>query len=665
MAKGGNVIFDFDGNTKPIENKMSSLSKSVAKGTLITTAVTKGISAITSSLDGAIKRVDTLNNFPNVMRNLGIGAKESSQVINELSDKLNGLPTTLDDAAGAVQRFTSKNGDVKKSAKMFLAVNNAILAGGAGTQIQTSALEQLSQAYSKGRIDMMEWRTLQMAMPAQLNQVAKAMGITSDQLGEGLREGSISMDDFINTITRLNTKGVGEFASFEQQARGATGGIQTSITNLKTAITRGVANIINSFNDMLTKNNLPTLQEMIKIASAKISEAFTKMSKVIQGLNLAPVISLIKGLYKAFQILKPILPVIIASLVGYKLALLGIKAVNIVMGIMSFAKAFLTLIPAINGVRSAITLLNVAFSLNPIGIIIALIAGLVAIFVVLWNKCEWFRNFWIGLWEGIKTVFTTVWEALKTFFTETIPNAFTTFIEKAKNILLNLPYYIGYVIGLAIGKFVMFIKRLWTFATVDIPNFITKAVAWFKTLPSRIWQALKLAAVKFALFLIDLKSKAKSGIRQVVSNVISGFRSLPSKIKDIGLNIIRGLWNGIKNAKKWLLDKIKSFAGGVLDGLKDALGIHSPSKITFGMGVNLDKGMINGMTSMQKELQNTFDGMFDLSPNLYGNTSANFSPSVNVVNNISMEQDPLGQMVRKVKTFSGGAKNDFNYGMGV
>ena len=117
---------------------------------------------------------------------------------------------------------------------------------------------------------------------------------------------------------------------------------------------------------------------------------------------------MIKGLYNAFQILKPILPVIIASLVGYKLALLGIKAVNIVMGIIGFAKALLGLIPMINGVRSAITLLNVAFSLNPIGIIIALIAGLVAIFVVLWNKCEWFRNFWIGLWEGIKTVISTV-----------------------------------------------------------------------------------------------------------------------------------------------------------------------------------------------------------------------------------------------------------------
>ena len=620
MAKGGNVIFDFDGNTKPIENKMSSLTKSVAKGTLITTAVTKGISAITSSLDGAIKRVDTLNNFPNVMRNLGIGAKESSEVINDLSDKLNGLPTTLDDAAGAVQRFTSKNGDVKKSAKMFLAVNNAILAGGAGTQIQTSALEQLSQAYSKGRVDMMEWRTLQMAMPAQLNQVAKAMGITSNQLGEGLREGSISMDDFINTITRLNTKGVGEFASFEQQARGATGGIQTSITNLKTAITRGVANIINSFNDMLKKNNLPTLQEMIKIASTKISESFTEISKTIQGLNLEPVISLIKGLYNAFQILKPILPVIIASLVGYKLALLGIKAVNIVMGIMSFAKALLGLIPMINGVRSAITLLNVAFSLNPIGIIIALIAGLVAIFVVLWNKCEWFRNFWIGLWEGIKTVISTVINWIK---------------ENWKSLLLI-------IVNPFVGAF----------------NLLYQKCGWFRNFVNKFVNGVK-----------SLIRNAFNYVISIPSRIIEKWKNLIKGIKNIGSNLISGLWQGIKNKVSWLYDKIKGFGKGILDKVKGIFGVHSPSRKFAWIGEMNMVGLNEGMQNMKNKVMGTLNGIFtdmvNFSPNVNGSMSNNFSPSVNVVNNISMEQDPLGQMVRKVKTFSGGAKNDFNYGMGV
>lgn len=620
MAKGGNVIFDFDGNTKPIENKMSSLTKSVAKGTIISKVFDKGISAITSSLDGAIKRVDTLNNFPNVMKNLGVGAKDSSQVINELSDKLTGLPTTLDDAAGAVQRFTSKNGDVKKSAKMFLAVNNAILAGGAGTQIQTSALEQLSQAYAKGKPDMMEWRTLQMAMPAQLNQIAKAMGMTADQLGEGLRQGDISMDDFINTITKLNTKGVGKFASFEQQARGATGGIQTSITNLKTAITRGVANMINSFNDMLTKNNLPTLQEMIQIASSKISQAFTKMSKTIQGLNLKPVISLIKGLYKAFQILKPILPVIIASLAGYKLALLGIKAVNIVMGIMSFAKAFLTLIPAINGVRSAITLLNVAFSLNPIGIIIALITGLVAIFVVLWKKCDWFRNFWIGLWEGIKTVISTVINWIK---------------ENWKSLLLIM-------VNPFVGAF----------------NLLYQKCDWFRNFVNKFVNGVK-----------SLIRNAFNYVISIPSRIIEKWKNLIKGIKNIGSNLISGLWQGMKNKASWLYDKITGFGKGILSKVKGIFGVHSPSRKFAWIGEMNMVGLNEGMQNMKNKVMGTLNGIFtdmvDFSPNVNGSMSNNFSPSVNVVNNISMEQDPLGQMVRKVKTFSGGAKNDFNYGMGV
>ena len=54
-----------------------------------------------------------------------------------------------------------------------------------------------------------------------------------------------------------------------------------------------------------------------------------------------------------------------------------------------------------------------------------------------------------------------------------------------------------------------------------------------------------------------------------------------------------------------------------------------------------------------------------LSPNLYGNTSTNLSPNINVINNVNVEQDPLGQMVKNIKTFSGGSKNDFNYGMGM
>lgn len=202
---------------------------------------------IGSQLDDAVSRLDALNNFPRVMSNLGVSNEDAQASMSRLSDALIGLPTTLDDATQSVQRFTSANGNVKASTEMFLALNNAILSGGASSQVQATALEQLSQAYAKGKPDMMEWRSAMTAMPAQLKQVAIAMGYaSSNELGEALRSGKVSMNDFMKTMIELNKNSANGFQSFEEQARNSTGGVQTSMQNVKTAITRGLAEIMNA-----------------------------------------------------------------------------------------------------------------------------------------------------------------------------------------------------------------------------------------------------------------------------------------------------------------------------------------------------------------------------------------------------------------------------------
>ena len=233
--------------SKSASKTSSGLTASFTKAAIFTKILGLAIQTVTKNLGGAISRLDTLNNYTNVMSNLGISGEDANASIQRLSDKLQGLPTTLDDAVSSVQRFTSANGNIKASTDMFLALNNAILSGGANMQTQQSALEQLSQAYSKGKPDMMEWRTAMTAMPAQLKQVAIAMGyVSADQLGEALRNGKISMNEFMTTIMRLNKEGANGFQSFEQQAINSTGGIQTSMTNVKTAITRGLAEIMNA-----------------------------------------------------------------------------------------------------------------------------------------------------------------------------------------------------------------------------------------------------------------------------------------------------------------------------------------------------------------------------------------------------------------------------------
>ena len=76
-------------------------------------------------------------------------------------------------------------------------------------------------------------------------------------------------------------------------------------------------------------------------------------------------------------------------------------------------------------------------------------------------------------------------------------------------------------------------------------------------------------------------------------------------------------------------------------------------------------GLEKGMEDLQPELEKTMNSLFSLNPSITGSMNNTLSPTINVVNNVDMKTDPLGQVVANIKTFSNGAKNDYNYGMGV
>lgn len=249
----------------------SKINQALGLGLAVKT-VDSAVGMITGSVDSAIKRMDTLNNYTKVMGNLGVTKGDAKASKRELVKGLQGLPTALDDGVAAVQRFTSKNEDVKKSTKIFLGLNNAILAGGADSQIQASALEQISQSYSKGKPDMIEWRSLLTAMPAQVKMIASTFNMTSDQLGDALRNGSISMDDFMGRIAELNDKGGKGFRSFSDQAKDAVGGVGTGLANMHTAVTRGVAGVMGSIDKALKAGG----QGGIATVLGKVGDAFEK-----------------------------------------------------------------------------------------------------------------------------------------------------------------------------------------------------------------------------------------------------------------------------------------------------------------------------------------------------------------------------------------------------
>lgn len=222
--------------------------------TTVSQIASRVFNKVTSNIDGAVKRVDTLNNFPKVMQNFGISGLEASKMIKQLDIGVKGLPTSLNDIASLAQSFVPVTKNTEMATKTSLALNNALLAGGAVEQVRTAAMEQFRQALAKGRPEMEDWKALETAMPAQLQQTAKALGLGTGALsaysanGQGLykamKAGKITMDDFNNAMIKLNETGLGGFPSFAEQAKNATGGLQTSIANATTAITRGVGDII-------------------------------------------------------------------------------------------------------------------------------------------------------------------------------------------------------------------------------------------------------------------------------------------------------------------------------------------------------------------------------------------------------------------------------------
>lgn len=606
MAVAGSLTYDTKIDKIGFEKGLSSLKnrtngafsqiKNIVAGLGIDKLISASFNIINNSIDGAISRLDTLNNYPKVMSNLGIASDEAKKSIQKMSDKLSGLPTTLDQGTLAVQRFTSKNSDVGKSTDYFLALNNALLAGGASADIQSTALEQLSQSYAKGKPDMMEWRSIQTAMPAQLNQVAKSFGMTSDQLGEALKNGKISMDDFMGKIVELNQNGTGEFQSFEEQARNSTGGIATSITVAKTQVIKGVADIISKIDELLKNEGLGGIGEIISNIGKKAKEVLDKIAE-----KLPDIINFLKKI-------SPLLVSIVAGFTAYKIVLMAISAIQFVSKIGGMLTAFIQLLPAIKSVKDAMLLLNMTFAVNPIVLIVAAIAALVAGFTYLWNTSEEFRNFWIGLWENIKSAFETVWNAIGTFFTVTIPNWIQNIIDWFK----NLPYNIGYAIGEMLGYIIQFGIDCWDWVTTELPKIIQNIIQWFKELPGNIWNWLLNTIQRIKDWISNIKTTIQQKIPEIINSIIQWFKKLPQNMLNIGKNIVEGLWNGIVNAKNWIVDKVKSFAKGILDGMKNALGIHSPSTLFRDkIGRFIPQGIAVGIEADTDSALKSIDNMND------------------------------------------------------
>lgn len=336
-----------------------NLSK-VSMAGVIAAAVAVG-AAITKNIGNAVSRVDTLNNFPRVMANLGFGADEARTAINKLDQGVRGLPTSLNQIANGLQKIAPSSKTLDDATNLALAFNNALLAGGQSVELQSTAFEQFSQAVSKGKPDMIEWRSIATAIPGQLDQISQSLGYGRGEwqkMAKDVSEGVLPFDKVKEAIVKLNNDGLGELPSFAQQAKNATGGLSTAIANANTAIARGIANVIQAFGSGAVANAISSFGVQIEKALKGVQAAIINLRKFL-GENEAAVFALkgaVLGLAVALGVaLIPILTTVAGFLASAAVAAAPFVAAGIAIGLVAFVikKNWDRVAPVIERVKQA------------------------------------------------------------------------------------------------------------------------------------------------------------------------------------------------------------------------------------------------------------------------------------------------------------------------
>ena len=211
----------------------------------------------------------------------------------------------------------------------------------------------------------------------------------------------------------------------------------------------------------------------------------------------------------------------------------------------------------------------------------------------------------VGVGENIIPRINIVIQGL----TQLITQASQTIIPLAVETLLqNLPAIVaaGMDLIMALVNGILDNIDLLIDCTIELIDVVVNKL--IENLPKLIDGGIRLI-IALGIGLIEAIPQLVGKIPEIITAIIEGFASGASRILDIGKNIVEGVWQGIKNAAKWLKDKIFGFFDGIIGGVKDFLGIHSPSKVFAGIGGFMAEGLGEGFDdqfkSVKKDIENS------------------------------------------------------------
>ena len=337
------------------------------------------------------------------------------------------------------------------------AVANATKEGLSADEALTQTIDSIKNASS-------ETEALQIATELFGNKGAAEMA-------SAIRDGRLSVDDLSESLSDYGDVVETTFNETKDPWDDAT----VAANNLKLAAAD------------LGTSLLTTLQPMITSVVQKVKE-FTEWFK---NLNESQKQTIIK------------VAAVVAA-IGPMLVIIG----KICTGISS-------IINVVKMAQPVMAALNAVLAANPIILIVAAIAALIAAFVLLYNKCEWFRNGVNAIWEAIKTAFLTAFNAIKDFFTVTLPNAFNYIIDFVKN---NWQALLLFIVNPFAGAFALLYNNCDAFRAF-IDNFVQKIKEFFQGL----WDGLVEIFQGVGQWFTDRFTEAWNGIVAVFSAIGTWF----------------------------------------------------------------------------------------------------------------------------------------------
>lgn len=192
----------------------------------------------------------------------------------------------------------------------------------------------------------------------------------------------------------------------------------------------------------------------------------------------------------------------------------------------------------------------------------------------------------------------------------------TNFINNVVSFFTQLPGKVLQFITSALNNVTIWVTNMGNKAREMGTNFINNVVSFMQQLPGKIKQYLDSAINNLKTWVTQMGQKGREAVQSLINNVISAASGIASKVASIGSDIVSGVWNGIKGAAGWFKDQVTSFFSGIVDGVKDALGIGSPSKVFRDkIGRWLPPGVVKGfeaaMPSAMKAIQKVLNKGID------------------------------------------------------